>query len=484
MKPKLSVKQKKRVKIIRLKAMTSFFIITLIIPCISVQAYKQKYHDQPEGYWKNYPYQPPGGQISFPTDEGSHDASEFPIEWWYANFHFTGQTTGKEYGSFVAFYKIDSPVAEKKEVRIFSISDIAYEKTFTNVQIGILTTSSDYLDLSFEYITSDNKADEQTITNLDSESMQFSNQDIMNTQESALKTTNQTILNSAPYDDFLQKTNQTNQDIVYQDSTDGYIQSDHWYTKYNDKGLVPFQYTLDISGNSQQDEQPIGIFVNMDCLKKPLMVGGNGLINYENDDFSYYYCLTKVIVTGTIIIHGFIEEISGYAWIDHQWGNFVNQNPPTFGLPMTYEWFSLQLDNNRELLVGDMWDRETGGKIDKSLTGGLNLIDCDGNSELLHDYLITPLRFWNDTTSTHFYSCQWRITEVSMSIDIVVTPVYLDQMIRFKENSPILQQILEALFPSACFWEGVCSISGTINGNIVNGKSYVELTHYCTTESK
>jgi hypothetical protein len=48
---------------------------------------------------------------------------------------------------------------------------------------------------------------------------------------------------------------------------------------------------------------------------------------------------------------------------------------------------------------------------------------------------------------------------------------------RFKENYPILQQVLEILFPSGCFWEGVCIVTGTIDGIPVNGKSYVELTH-------
>ena len=59
-----------------------------------------------------------------------------------------------------------------------------------------------------------------------------------------------------------------------------------------------------------------------------------------------------------------------------------------------------------------------------------------------------------------------------------LTPVFLNQMMRFKENYPSLQQVLEELFPGACFWEGVCTVSGTINGISVNGKSDVELTHY------
>jgi predicted secreted hydrolase len=469
------IKNKKIQTFSRIKTMVSCVIILMmIIPIIPAQAQINKdqyYHPEPS--WKQYPYQPPGTQIMFPTDEGSHETSEYPIEWWYANFHLIGQKTGHEYGAFLAFYKIQSSIAEKKEVRIFSISDISNEKTYTNVQIGTLTASSDHLDLSFKYITNEDAVKNQTVSNPEIENI-FSQ-----SQETSTKTINQTNPINTPYNDTILKTSLINDSqIESQESPDGFIQYDHWFTKNNDQGLLPFQYHLEISGNSQQDSQSMSLEVDMDCIKKPLMVGGDGYISYENDKKTFYYSLTRIIATGTIIIHGFPEEILGYAWVDHQWGNFFNQNPPPFGLPMTYEWFSLQLNNQCEILVGDMWDRETGEKIDQSLTSGLNLIDSDGNSELLYDYMITPLRFWNDTTNTHFYSCQWHITEVSNSIDIVVTPLYSDQMMRFKENSPILQQLLEALFPSACFWEGVCSISGTINGNIVNGKSYVELTHY------
>jgi len=184
------------------------------------------------------------------------------------------------------------------------------------------------------------------------------------------------------------------------------------------------------------------------------------------------------MVTGTISAHGFTEDVSGNAWIDHQWGNFVNQNPPPWGLTMTYEWFSIQLNDNREFVVGDMWDRETGEKMDQSFTDGLSIINSDGFSEILDDYSITPLAFWNDTNDEHFYSCKWRLTETSKSIDLIVTPVFQNQMMRFKENYPLIQQVLEELFPGACFWEGVCTITGSINEIPVTGNSYVELTHY------
>ena len=128
-------------------------IFTIIVPAISVHAEIGFENKLPLIYWKHYPYRPSGTELIFPNDEGAHATQQYPIEWWYANFHLKGQSTGQEYGSFIAFYKIQTTFAEKQEIRIFSISDIAAEKTYTNAQIGTLTASTDHLNLSFGYIT-------------------------------------------------------------------------------------------------------------------------------------------------------------------------------------------------------------------------------------------------------------------------------------------------------------------------------------------
>ena len=476
------LKNKKEITITKGKTIGSFFIIiALIIPAIPVQAEILRDHENFESLWKHYPYQPPGTEIIFPSDEGSHDTSQFPIEWWYANFHLTGQTTGKEYGSFVAFYKIKSSVADTKEVRIFSISDLAAEKTSSNVQIGSLSCSTEHLDLSFEHLTNDEATDEQTTPEPEIKSFISEKPEAISSQCTGItmKYSNQSTAMGTTSNYTLQRIDPLDEvRFDHQKSEDGLIRYDHWYTKYNNQGLLPFQYTLEVSGNSQQDSQNMELAVDMDCLKKPLIVGVDGLIYIGDYDISYYYSLTRLLVFGKISLNDITEEVSGYAWIDHQWGNFVNQNPPPWGLTMTYEWFSIQLQNNQEIIVGDMWDRETGEKLNQSYTDGLNLCNSDGSLNLLQDYMITPLAYWNESNDDKFYSCQWQIIESSRDINLLVTPLYSNNLICFKENYQLLQQILEELFPAACFWEGVCIVSGTINDVPVEGKAYAELTHY------
>ena len=477
-------KDKKRFETSKIKSIISVFIIILfILPSISVQADINKDRNYFDAYWKHYPYHQPGTEIIFPVDEGSHETSEFPIEWWYVNFHLIGQTTGNEYGSFVAFYKIELPIAEKKEVRIFSISDLASEKTYTNVQIGVLTASTDHLDLSFEYITNDITPDNIIESNVYIENIISQNQETLNTQDSTSKSMNQTTLGSSSFNDDIEKSNLINQEFASQESSDGYIHSDHWYTKYNDQGLLPFQYILDISGNSQQDNQVMSIVVDMDCIKKPLMVGGDGKIElgYEQRT-SFYYCLTKVIVNGLITVQDITEKVAGYAWIDHQWGDFLNLNNPTYGMVVSYEWFSIKLNDNREILGGNTWDQETGEKINNSFSNGLNLINSDGSLELLEQYSIVPKSYWYDSLTNKIFASKWNIIEESKSINLIITPEYNDQMMRVAEDSPLILQILNKIIPGSCFWEGVCTVSGSINGELIAGKAYVELTHHYDTQ--
>jgi predicted secreted hydrolase len=215
---------------------------------------------------------------------------------------------------------------------------------------------------------------------------------------------------------------------------------------------------------------------DMDCQKRPLIIGGTGLIPVGKDGFSYYYSLTRLSVKGTITVHGKNESVSGIAWVDHQWGNFSNQNPPPYGLTVSIEWFSIKLDDNREIMVCDTWDQETGKKINQSFPG-LNLLNSDGSLELLKGYRITPQHFWDDKIDGLNFTDKWRINESSKSMNLTIIPVFSNQTIRLPENFPIIRQYLLKLFHGMCFWEGVCTVSGTIDGVRVHGKAYVELTH-------
>jgi predicted secreted hydrolase len=333
--------------------------------------------------WEKYPYFPSGTDISFPKDEGRHANFKQPKEWWYANFHLVGSTSGKEYGAFVSYF-YPYPMMG------FSISDISEEKTYSMIKYGLLISKTGKLDLTFI-------------------SKNF---------------------------------------------------CDRWYTKTENGDLLPFQYKMVVTANAREEKRDLmKLDLDMRSLKAPLIVGGTGLVEIANG-MSYYYSLTKIEVIGKITLNGYTEDVTGFAWFDHQWGDFNVGGPRN---RVFWEWFSIKLDDGSEIMVGDgywVYNRQYYGKY----AGGVNLLQSDNSLILLENYKITPLDYWTDPISCRKFSSKWMLTEESKNIELIITPDYSNQVLRFG-------------FKPAAFWEGSCYVAGSINGKNVTGKAYVELTH-------
>jgi len=351
--------------------------------------------------WAQYPYYPPGTEIYFSKHEGKHlPYPTYPIEWWYANFHLTGESQ-TEYGAFVGFFKLWAffPFG----MRLFAISDLGLDLTYTDPKYGELLAEDNWLDL--EFIPS--------------------------------------------------------------------AKGDWWRNITACNGvLLPFAYKLHATGKIGN---PMRLDVDMYSQKAPLIVGGDGYIEIGNG-FTYYYSHSRVEVSGTLVLPtGFEEDVEGYAWIDHQWGNFLSLRDT-----VTWEWFSIQLDDTSDIMVADVW---LNGELQESSLGGLNLYKPDCSLELFKDYTITQERFWPDPGSPKIFATQWTIrvpaeepepsadTPVSVRrpdpINLTVTADYQDQVF----------PLLPGYIFTPRFWEGSCSVSGTIRGRPVSGKAYAELTH-------
>jgi len=248
---------------------------------------------------------------------------------------------------------------------------------------------------------------------------------------------------------------------------------DYWYTKQTEDGeLIPFQYRIEVDGKDREyNNQKMEINVDMHCLKPPLIASGDGIVEIGTGG-SYYYCQTKIEVTGDITVHGITEEITGFGWIDHQWRNlFMCQSSGRFA----WEWFSIKLNDNSEILVGDvfwMHSKEYYG----GYTDGLNLFNANNKLELYEDYTITQLDFWTDPVTERKFSTKWRLTEPSKPIDLTINAEFENQMMHIVTNPTLIELILK-IFPFTLFWEGFCTVSGTIGDKQVSGDAYVELTH-------
>src|SRR5919198_2302917 len=79
---------------------------------------------------------------------------------------------------------------------------------------------------------------------------------------------------------------------------------------------------------------------------KPPALHHGGYIEYGSPGGSYYYSRTRLNVVGDL---GEADDepvrVSGIAWMDHQWGNFVVTSAGG------WDWYSLQLDDRTELML-------------------------------------------------------------------------------------------------------------------------------------
>ncbi len=200
--------------------------------------------------------------------------------------------------------------------------------------------------------------------------------------------------------------------------------------------------------------------INLDLTGvKPLTLhNGNGLLNYGTDGFSYYYSRTRMAVAGTIIDHYQTLQVTGLAWMDHRWGNFITLSNES------KDWYGLQLNNNTEIMIYVM--RNATGAITATYA---SYVDAAGNADNLPPTALgtTVLGQWTSKVTGITYPSGWRldINTPSLQARLMVMPISQNQEVTNSSTSN-------------ASWEGGVGVQGQMNGNAINGQGCVELTGY------
>jgi predicted secreted hydrolase len=183
--------------------------------------------------------------------------------------------------------------------------------------------------------------------------------------------------------------------------------------------------------------------------EKPPALHHGGYIDEGTAGGSYYYSRTRLSVTGEL--SG--TPVTGLAWMDHQWGNFIVPSASIGG----WDWYSLQLDDRSELMLYVLR-----GPTDSPVFG--SLVHPDGQVEEVDPSAVhaEPLGHWTSPHTGAVYPSGWHITFPGH--DLVLTPQLQDQELYFPEAPP-------GSVPT--YWEGAVSITGS-----TTGQGYVELTGY------
>ncbi|HLZ30599.1 MAG TPA: lipocalin family protein [Chloroflexota bacterium] len=204
-------------------------------------------------------------------------------------------------------------------------------------------------------------------------------------------------------------------------------------------------------------DPPFGVQLRLVDEKPPALHHG-GYIEYPVAGGSYYYSRTRLSVTGVLRQPAQETPVSGVAWMDHQWGNFV------VGPAGGWDWYSLQLDDRTELMLYVLRD-PTGAT---SGIYGTQVLANGSTQDLGPDSVRAEATgSWTSPHTGGRYPSGWLLT-LPGGARVELRPQLQDQELFF----PSLGDQAPAAGALA-YWEGAVTVTGDRTG-----VGYVELTGY------
>jgi predicted secreted hydrolase len=151
--------------------------------------------------------------------------------------------------------------------------------------------------------------------------------------------------------------------------------------------------------------------------------------------------------------------VTGLSWMDHEFG--TNQLTPQ---QKGWDWFSIQLDNNRELMLYVM--RLKDGTFDPTSSGTMVYADGTWKHLDLSAYSIEKTEEWESPKTGGVYPSGWILRVPGENLELRVTPTVKNQ------------ELVTTSIVGVTYWEGSVQVEGNDQGKPVTGAGYVELTGY------
>jgi predicted secreted hydrolase len=186
---------------------------------------------------------------------------------------------------------------------------------------------------------------------------------------------------------------------------------------------------------------------------KPLVIHGSNGVSQKAEGAgkaSHYVSFPRLKAAGDLQLEGGRYIVSGTAWMDHEW--FTQQLDAS---QVGWDWFSIQLDDGRELMLFQLRTRT--GTIDPYSSG--TYVDRQGAAHHLtaREFSLEPARSWVSGKTKARYPVSWRIRAPSLALDLQCESMLDGQELTGATN----------------YWEGAVRYSGS-----VSGAGYLEMTGY------
>lgn len=185
---------------------------------------------------------------------------------------------------------------------------------------------------------------------------------------------------------------------------------------------------------------------------------GTGYMEIGLAGGSYYYSRPGMDLSGELIVDGETLEVTGSAWMDHQWGDFVLIDGGG------WDWFAVELEDGTALMVFQLRGIDGVGDVPDFGT----LVQPDGNVVHLaeSDYSIAANDSWTSEATGATYPVDWTITIPEYDLTFELDPSMLDQELDTTASTGTI------------YWEGEVVVSATRGAEELGGLGYVELTGY------
>ncbi len=191
---------------------------------------------------------------------------------------------------------------------------------------------------------------------------------------------------------------------------------------------------------------------------KPVVLNGEGGYSRKSGESplfaSLYFSYTDLKTEGTLRVGGSLFHVRGKSWFDRELSS-EGLSPEEAG----WDWFSIQLDDNREIMLYLL--RKKDGTIDPYSSGTFVFQDGVYRHLTLNDFNVKVLGRWRSEKTGADYPSGWDVSIPSEKISLRIMPLVRDQ------------EFIGTRSTGNYYWEGACRVEGT-----EKGRAYVELTGY------
>jgi geranylgeranyl pyrophosphate synthase len=230
------------------------------------------------------------------------------------------------------------------------------------------------------------------------------------------------------------------------------MQSNPFAAEWDDFVLAQNARSMELSFVGPQNGRQYQFHLHPQVARRAVWKGKDGLTGLE------YLTYPRMDLIGSV--DG--REVTGQAWIDHQWGHrkwFLNSDKEHS--IVGWDWFGISLDGGGECMIMSVRD-----VADRSTLSGRAILWQNGEERCIESEIhIEPQRYWESTATRIEYPVSNRLIIPALELNILFEPLVDDQEI------PVFG-------PMRAVWEGEGKVTGMLGGRFVTGNARCELHGY------